>query len=312
MSHESFATAIEFPRPTPSDRFDGDKAFSYLETICSLGPRPTTSPALAAQRKALQLFFRTLGAEVAEQSFAATQPSMGSRPFECANLVVHWHPRRSRRLLFAAHYDTRPHADEEPVLRRQREPFIGANDGASGVALLMELGKRIPRIAPLDEDRSDALGIDFVFFDAEEYIEDRRRDRYFLGSEHFVRELKVERPNIGYEAVIVVDMVADKDLALHPDERSAARAGALVASVWGVAQELGIRSFRPEVKFDLLDDHVSFLNAGIPAIDLIDFDYPYWHRVSDTPDKCSAASLAAVGRVLEEWTRRAMEKGAIP
>lgn len=287
----------EFAPPAPSTDFDGDQAFAYLVEICKLGPRPTASEGMRAQQEVLKAHFRALGAVVEEQSFEATQPSLGPRPFRCTNLIVRFHPDSTARVLLGAHYDTRPYPDQEPLFRRRGEPYLGANDGASGVAFLMELGRLILSLK-LD------VGVDFVFFDAEEYIHAQDRDEYFLGSKHFVDRYVHGRPTWRYDAIVVVDMIADKDLQLHPDERSATRAGHLVKQIWSLARQLGVPAFHSITKYEVLDDHIPFLDAGLPAVDIIDFDYPHWHRVSDTPDKCSGESLAAVAKVIVAWLQQ--------
>lgn len=282
--------------PQHVESFDGKQALGYLEAICSIGPRITATDGMRQQQEMLTTFFEALGATVELQRFEGRQPSLGNRPIPCANLIVHWHPDANRRVLLGAHYDTRPTADREPIFRKRDLPFLGANDGASGVAFLMELG-RVIKSLPLE------VGVDFVLFDAEEYILSADRDKYFLGSEYFVRQYTTTKPIYRYEAVVVVDMIGDRDLQIFPDQRSLARAGALVQEVWTIAGRLGVRQFRQQVGHDLLDDHIAFQDAGIPAIVLIDFDYPHWHRVADTPDKCSAESLEAVSRVVIEWLK---------
>ena len=289
------------PGIVPGTRFEATRAQRYLSDLCRLGPRITGSEGMKRQQELLCRHFEALGARVVRQEFQATQPSLAGRTIACTNLVVHWHPGSRRRILLGAHYDTRPRADEEPIYRRQRTPFLGANDGASGVALLMELGNVLPTL-------DIKVAVDFVFFDAEEYILSKRRDRYFIGSQYFAQDLVRRREQRLYEAVVVVDMIGDLDLQIHPDQRSATRAGRLVADVWQAAADLGIREFRPRVKYDVLDDHLSLQAIGIPAIVLIDFDYPHWHRLTDTPDKCSGESLDKVARVLIEWLRRQSHK----
>jgi hypothetical protein len=287
---------VEIPLPQRSSHYSGDQAYQYLHKICELGPRITATPAMFQQQELLKRHFESLGATVELQQFEGTQPSI-RRPFRCVNLIVHWHPERKRRVLLGAHYDTRPIADQEPVMRHRQQPILGANDGASGVAFLMELGRVIPSL-------DLQVGVDFVFFDAEEIIYVPETDRFFLGSEHFVKEYTTKPPEYRYEAVIVVDMIGDRDLEILPDQRSMARAGALVEEVWTVANRLGVPQFINGRGPDVLDDHIAFQKAGIPAIVLIDFGYPHWHRLTDTPDKCSGASLEAVSRVIIEWLKQ--------
>jgi len=161
----------------------------------------------------------------------------------------------------------------------------------------MELGRLLPSL-------DSKVGVDFVFFDAEEFIYDTQRDQYFLGSEEFVRKTIADFGKDRYSKVLNLDMVAGKDLKLHPDVDSSVRAGLLVDEVWSIAKELGFEEFDPTPKHEVRDDHVPFLNAGIAAADLIDFDYAHWHRLSDTPQNCSAESMDKVAAVLVEWIKR--------
>jgi Zn-dependent M28 family amino/carboxypeptidase len=214
------------------------------------------------------------------------------------NIVAAWHPDRKRRVVIGAHFDTRPHPDREPDLRKRGQPFLGANDGASGVAVLMELAQII-------EELKTTVGVDFVCFDGEELVYGEDHGDYFLGSTHFAQEYRKTRGEMRYVAAIVIDMVGDRQLEIYPDEVSMRESPSLVREVWGIARRLGASGFKTGRSHDIRDDHLPLLDAGIPAIDIIDFDYgprnSYWHTTEDTPDKCSAASLAQVGRVLAEW-----------
>jgi Zn-dependent M28 family amino/carboxypeptidase len=190
-------------------------------------------------------------------------------------------------IILAAHYDTRMFADKDPDPLKQLEPVPGANDGASGVAVLLELARVLP---------TDSVPVWLVFFDAEDNGRIQGWD-WILGSQVFVSELDF-RP----EAVVIVDMIGDADLNIYKERTSDQQ---LVEEIWTVAGELGYEAtFIPEPKYSILDDHTPFLQAGIPAIDIIDFDYPYWHTTSDTIDKVSAESLEIVGKTLKEWIAR--------
>jgi Zn-dependent M28 family amino/carboxypeptidase len=248
------------------------------------------------QQQILKEHFEKLGFAVELQRFHARQPSR-AESFECVNMLVKFKPERTKRVLLSCHYDTRPMADREPPLSNRRGQFQGANDAAASVAFLMELGRLLPNL-PLE------VGVDFAFFDAEEFIYDTQRDRYFIGSEEFVRKLVADSGKNRYSKVLNLDMIAGKDLRLHPDIDSSIRAGALVAEVWGIAKELKIEEFHPEPKHEVRDDHVPFLDAGINAADLIDFDYVHWHRLSDTPQNCSPESMDKVAAVIIEWLKR--------
>ena len=169
-----------------SGGFDAERALRYLKEVCELGPRISDSDGMKKQRELLRRHFETLDAKVVEQRFSARQASRAG-DIDMVNLIVSWHPERTRRMLVCCHYDTRPIADQEPQRRNWTKPFISANDGGSGVAFLMELANHMKEIQP-------AVGVDFIFFDGEEYIFDADLDRYFLGSEYFARDYRQSRP----------------------------------------------------------------------------------------------------------------------
>jgi hypothetical protein len=296
----------EFTWTMPGRFFQGDRAFQYLRDICALGPRSSGSPGMKKQQELLQRHFERYGATVTWQRFTAQQPSR-REPVEMANLIARWHPDRPRRLVLCTHYDTRPIADQEPDRRLWTKPFLGANDGASGVALMMELAHLMPQL-PL------RLGVDFVCFDGEEYIFDPRPsewggDRYFLGSEHFAQQYLRQRRQSAqspvYVEAVLVDMIAGKNPRFHIEQHSLVQAGPLVEKLWHYAELLRCPAFVAEAKHAVLDDHLQLLKVGIPAVDIIDFDYPHWHRLSDTPDNCSAEGLEQVARVVLLWMLRA-------
>jgi glutaminyl-peptide cyclotransferase len=281
----------------PADQFSGERAFAHLEAICKLGPRPSGSEAMRRQRALAAEHFRAAGATVAGQAFRIRDRRTGE-PVHIENLLVTWHPDRRDRILVGAHYDTRPYPDRDPV--DPRGVFIGANDGASGVALLMELGQFMASVS--------GPGVDFVLFDAEEYVVGPR-DPYFLGSTYFARQYAAaQRAGEGpaYRAGAIVDMVADRDLEIWQELKSVTwpETRPVVEEIWGVATRLGVRQFVPRPRHEVEDDHVPLRNIGrIPTCDIIDFDYPAWHTTRDTPEQCSAESLEAVGRVVLAWLR---------
>ena len=280
--------------------FDGKQAFQFLEKICEIGPRPSGSPGMLKQQKLLTDHFEGLGAKVALQQFSTRHPEDGSA-VTMSNMIIQWHPDRMQRVLFCAHYDTRPFPDQDR--RNPRGRFIGANDGGSGVAVLMELGRHLP-------DIDGPYGIDFVLFDAEEFIFEADRDKYFLGSEHFAREYVAAPPAHRYRAGILLDMVGDAHLECYQEQNSLFHARSLVNGIWNTANKLGVREFIRRPGYEIKDDHLALNTiARIPTCDVIDFDYPrpraasYWHTEADTPDKCSPLSLAKVGWVMLEWIK---------
>jgi Zn-dependent M28 family amino/carboxypeptidase len=279
--------------------FSGERAMRHLEAICDLGPRPSGSPAMDRQRALLARHFRAAGATVTGQAFQIRDRRTGA-PVHLENLIVTWHPDRAERVLLAAHYDTRPFPDRDPV--DPEGVFLGANDGASGVAVLMELAAAMPGLP-------GPVGIDFVLFDAEEYVV-HPRDPYFLGSAYFARQYAADRragrlPH-AYRAGVLLDMVADRDLQIWQEQHSVdwPDTKPVVDSIWDVARRLEVREFVPRPKHAVQDDHLPLrMIGGIPTCNIIDFDYPHWHTTSDTPAQCAAESLSAVGRVVLAWLR---------
>ncbi len=284
--------------------FDAKRAMGYLEAICKIGPRISGTEGMKKQQELIEKHFKDLDAKVRYQKFTARQVSR-RQPTEMANMIVSWHPDRERRVILCSHYDTRPIADQEDDRRNWEKPFVSANDGGSGVALLMELGNHV-------KDLDSRAGIDFVFFDGEEYIRDRDSDRYFLGSEQFADEYKKSKTKTKYVAAILLDMVAGKEAHFPGEMNSLVKAGGLVENVWAIAKELKVKEFEQEPGPEIQDDHLPLNRAGIPAIDVIDlttsgrqiFNYPHWHKMSDTPENCSGETMAQVARVLGVWLQR--------
>jgi glutaminyl-peptide cyclotransferase len=276
--------------------FDAQRAMSYLEAVCRIGPRISGSGGMKQQQELLKKHFETHGGKVAFQRFTVRQVSQRG-PVEMANTIVSWHPERPRRVIFCAHYDTRPVADQEPDRRDWNKPFVSANDGGSGVALLMELAHHM-------KDVKTHVGVDFVFFDGEEYVFEPERDRYFFGSQHFAETWRKNQARPHYLAAVLLDMVGGKGARFPVEGHSFIQAGALVQSLWRVAAEQQCSAFEERVGTSVLDDHLALNQAGIPAVDIIDFDYPHWHRLSDVPANCSGDSLAQVARVLTAWVQR--------
>jgi hypothetical protein len=280
-----------------------DRAIGYLQSICALGTRVSGSSGMERQQKLLADFFRKAGAEISFQEFPARHPQTG-QPVAMKNLIARWNPAAKRRWLLAAHYDTRPFPDRDP--KQPRGVFLGANDGASGVALMQELSHAMELLP-------DSVGLDMVLFDGEELIFDEAKDRdlYFLGSTHFAEQIAAgAHPR--YEAGVLVDMIADKYLEIFYETNSYRFAPELVREIWKVADRLDIRAFVPRTRYEIRDDHLPLNQiAKIPVVDLIDFDYPrpssrqpgYWHTTLDTPDKCSGESICLVGVVLLEWLK---------
>ncbi|TWT82605.1 Peptidase family M28 [Planctomycetes bacterium CA13] len=281
-------------------RYDGDRAMGYLVDLCDIGPRPSGSTGMQKQQEMLTRFFRDRGAEVSLQTFQIRHPEDGS-DVELANLVASWNADQSKRFLFCAHYDTRPYPDQDR--RNPRGRFVGANDGASGTAALMELANQFTEL-PSD------IGVDIVMLDGEEFVFDQGRDDYFLGSTFFAKKYAAEPPPNPYQAGILLDMIGDKELKIYYETNSLKYARGVAVSLWKVAAKLRVRAFVSRPRHTIQDDHLPLNEiAKIPTVDLIDFDYPrpgfgapsYWHTEHDIPENCSGESLAAVVWVVHQW-----------
>jgi hypothetical protein len=296
----SFEVEAKDPfKETKAGSFDGERAIKYLEEICKIGPRISGTEGMQKQQDLLVKHFEKHGAKITWQKFEGKQPSQ-PKGVPMANLIVSWHPEEKRRVILCGHYDTRPIADQETRIADWRKPFVSANDGASTLALMMEM-------APLMKDLKLNIGIDFVIFDGEEWIFDRTQDKFFLGSDHFAAEYKKaqeakEGPK--YIAAILLDLFAGKNAKFPYEQNSKFLAGGLLEDFWKTAAEEGVTNFLDEDGPEVLDDHIALNRAGIPAIDIIDFNYAHWHRLSDTPDKCSPVSMAAVAKVFLAWVKK--------
>lgn len=275
---------------------DGERAYGYLKKICDIGPRIAGSAANERQRRMVAEHFQKHGARVVEQPFNARDPLSG-KTVAMTNLVASWFPEKTERLVIAAHYDTRPHPDQETDPARRALPFLGANDGASGVALLMEIAHHM-------NDRKTPYGVDLVLLDGEELVYGRTGE-YFLGAKEFGRRYRNGQRDRSikyrYVAGLILDMVADADLNIMPEVNSLKLAPHVVREVFDIAARLKARGFVNQPGPEVLDDHLAFNDARIPTADVIDFDYPAWHTADDLPERCSAKSLEEVGRVVTAW-----------
>lgn len=287
----------------PSERrFDGERAYGYLKQLCDLGSRISGSEAMAAQQKLLEQHFTALGGQVEWQRFQHPSHPLTGHPVEMANLIVQWRPEAKERWLVAAHYDSRPYADREADPRlRQLGLFLGANDGGSGTAALMELAHHV-------QDLPAHIGIDFILFDAEEFVFSDR-DKYFLGSTYFAEQYVQHPPGYRYVGGVLLDMIGDAQLSVFQETQSAMWTDTrpLVKEIWGTAAQLGVKEFIPRIGYQVQDDHLPLNKiAKIPVCNVIDFHYPdrsnrFWHTTADTPARCSAESLGKVGWVIQEW-----------
>lgn len=275
-------------RPLPI--FDSENAYALLIKQCDFGPR---APGTAGHQKCRDFLIQTLRSyadEVNTQPFMLSYkaPDGQSHSAAAANIIANFQPDKSERILLCAHWDTRPWADMDANPANRNKPIIGANDGASGVAVLLEIARLLSQSKP-------QVGVDIILFDGEDAGHHGEDRSYALGSAAFARQKDPQyRPRWG----ILLDMIGDANLTIYQEDFSLRYAPAVVEKVWNKAAELGIGEFIPQSGYGIFDDHIPLLEAGIPCIDLIDFDYPSWHTTLDTPDKCSASSLEKVGRLL--------------
>ncbi len=256
--------------------FNADRAYQDVEYQLSLGPR---IPGTSGHEQILDWMESELEAE----NWQVERQELSINGKNVINLIAS--RGVGEYILLGAHYDTRILADHDPDPSLKDDPVPGANDGASGVAVLMELARTLPENLP--------VAIKLVFFDAEDNggIDDWD---WILGSRAFVQEL-VEKPS----AAIIVDMIGDADLEVYYERNSDVT---LMNQIWQQARNLGYDNvFIPEYRYSMLDDHTPFIEADIPAVDLIDFSYPYWHTTSDTLDKVSPESLKVIGDTLTAW-----------
>lgn len=272
-------TAVQAERPA----FDGKRAFADLDKQVSFGPRVPGTRAHLECRDWLMTELEKSADRVELQTFTQV---VNGKSLRLYNIFGIFNENAPKRIILCAHWDTRPTADEELDPANRRKPIVGANDGASGVAVLLELARQFKAKRP-------DVGIIIAFWDGEDYGPDV--NNMLMGSRYFAKNMGKLRPTYG----ILLDMVGDRDLQIYKETNSVLAAPDLVEKVWRVAGELGYRKYFPNAqKYTIIDDHIPLIEAGVPCIDLIDFDYPYWHTLQDTVDKCSAQSLQIVGEVV--------------
>ncbi len=266
--------------------FDGARAMTYAQAQVDFGPRVpnTEGHRLAGDWILEQLRTRVDSVEVQE----FTHVTVDGDTLHLRNFIGRLRPEVPERIVYLAHWDTRPRSDQSRNVEARGQPVPGANDGASGVALLIG-------VADVLAQRPSQFGVDLVFVDGEDYGDFGVGKDVLLGSKHYAAGL--DGSSLPLFAV-VWDMIGDADLRILQEGHSVSRAPEVVERVWEKARELGYgRVFRPTVRSAITDDHVPLLDAGVRAIDVIDLDYPSWHTPDDTMDKISAASLQIVGDV---------------
>lgn len=267
--------------------FNKQQAYHYLKQQCDFGPR---APGTEGHAACMDFLVQTLAQStprVHTQPFVFVNPKT-KQALSLNNIIAHFGPEDVHDLILCAHWDTRPWADQDPNQANHGKPILGANDGASGVAVLLEIAKILGENLP-------EKGIDIVFFDGEDSGLNGQDETWCQGSRYFARNLD---KNSYPEYAVLLDFVGDKDLHFPVEGFSRRYASDYVDIIWDKAQELGYTVFDPALGMTIVDDHLELLKVGIPAVNIIDFDYPYYHTLQDTPDKCSPESLEIVGKVL--------------
>jgi glutaminyl-peptide cyclotransferase len=271
-----YASAFLHASRLPRSTFDGQRAWRDVQTQVSFGPRIPESDAHTKEVAWIQSQLQAAGWRADVQSL-----NFLGHPIQN---VVAGRGSQGPEIILGAHYDSRLRADRDPDPARRNQPVPGANDGASGVAVLLELARTLP---------DNTVPISLVFFDAEDNGSIPGWD-WILGSRAYVAHMQTTP-----KAMILVDMVGGFDLSLPLEGNSDET---LRASIWETGSQLGYGDiFLRHVKYSVEDDHIPFIQAGIPSVDIIDLDYPYWHTTEDTPDHVSAHSLEVAGSVLEAW-----------
>ncbi len=266
--------------------FDAENAFAYLERQCAFGTR---NPGSEGAEACLEWFVDELGNladDVWLQPFKAVEALTGEE-HSLTNVIANFPSEGGFPLMLCAHWDTRAHADLDPDPKNRQIPISGANDGASGVAVLLEIARIASEYPPPRE-------LIIVLFDGEDTGRSHYAEEFALGSKYWAAH---PIPKVPQEAILL-DMIGDADLEIPVERFSEEFAAPLRKYLWEIAEKLALDAFIERTGPAVQDDHIPLQSIGIRAVDLIDFDYQYWHTIEDTPDKCSVESLDQVGRLL--------------
>ena len=271
--------------------FDQQRAFVLLEAQCAFGPR---NPGSEGHSQCLDFLTRELkfwADTVWTQPFSYTSTDT-KETLKLTNIVAQFNAQQKDRILLCAHWDTRPMADRDPAPVNRQKPILGANDGASGVAVVLEIARQL-HLSPAK------IGVDIVLFDGEDYGREDVLDDYLIGSKYYAKTLREPKPRFG----ILLDMVGDRDLRIPFEGNSWYYSKPIVDKIMAAANRQNVKTIQNVPGAPIMDDHVPLLEIGVPMVDLIDMDYPYWHTLQDIPANCSAYSLGDVGKTVLDVIR---------
>lgn len=293
---------LEQRHPATLSLFDGERALQAVAAQVEFGPRPAGSPAI---RQTGDWILQTLGELGWQTSQDLHTLVLDGEEVTVRNLVASM--GQGQVILLGAHYDTRLRADQDPDPQLRLEPVLGANDGGSGTAVLLELARVIAQHHPPLPGNEIRL----LFFDAEDNgrippwntVPSDGGNGWIIGSTLYAQQLDLTEQDIRF--MILVDMVGDTNQRFSQEGYSRESAPQITRALWDLAGELGFREYFP-LRFGgrIIDDHLPFVRRGIPSVDIIDLDYPQWHTSQDTLENVSAQSLQRVGRLLQEYLIR--------
>jgi Iap family predicted aminopeptidase len=270
------ALALIAQAAAPAARFDSGRAWEHLRQLVAIGPRPAGSMAIEQSRKYIKDQLTAAGVAFTEQAWDDKTP-LG--PVHMVNVIATIPGARKERLIIAGHYDTK-------LIRQFR--FVGASDGGSSAAFLIELARVL-------KSRRNALTIELLFLDGEEAVVEWEGTDHTYGSRHYVEAARRDGSLAGIKAMVLIDMIGDRDLRIRRDTNSTPW---LTDTIWDAAKRLNFSNYFSAESTRIEDDHVPFVQAGVPSVDIIDLEYEPWHTAGDTLDAVSARSLQVVGDVV--------------
>jgi len=275
--------------------FSGEDAFNHLVRQCDFGPRnPGSEGHQKTKNYIMQITYELADTVFVQEFDYKVEGTIGE--FQGSNIIARYNINAEFQVILGAHWDTRPWADRDKNKSNERRAILGANDGASGVAVLLELARIL-------KYNHSPIGVSLVFFDAEDSGVSGINETYCKGSIYFSKNL----PFKGVNEAIILDMVGDKQLSFPIERYSLRYHKKLVRNLWKRAKELGLDAFKGNLGPAIYDDHIPLnVYANIPAIDIIDFEYPnsyinYWHTMEDIPENCSPKSLEQVGKLMIDY-----------